>query len=461
MNILNGRGFAQTDDIIKRRVMTAQGLRDYQEKMISDIHSAWLHGSRHVCSVMPCGAGKSLTAAEIARRTTAKGNRVLFLVHRQELCSQIFSTFISYGVDMMLCEVGMVQTISRRTGMMLPPALIITDEAHHCLASSYRKIYKSFPSAYCVGFTATPIRLNGGGLGEVCDSLVTGPTVKELIARNCLSPFDYYAPPVADLSGLRSRAGDFSAEDIEKVLNKPTIYGDVVSYYRKLADGKQAVCYCAGINSSKAMAHTFTDNGISAAHIDGGTPERERADTIEKFRRGEIKILCNVDLISEGFDVPDCAAAILLRPTKSLTLYIQQSMRCMRYKAGKRAVIIDHVGNVHRFGLPDQEFEWSLEPRPQGKKKEKTDEDFKIRQCPECFCTHIIAPCCPNCGHVYPAQERTVAEKKEARLALITETVRHYKNPSECRTREELSAYGKLKGYKPGWVYYAAKELKI
>ena len=342
----------------------------------------------------------------------------------------------------------MVQTISRNLSHLLPPSLIITDENHHCLARSYRKIYDYFSGSYCLGFTATPVRLNGGGLGEVNDILITGPTVRELIARNCLADFDYYAPPVADLSGLRSRAGDYSAEDIEKALNKPQIYGDVVSYYRQLADGKQAVCYCAGITSSRAMAETFTQNGISAAHIDGDTPKAERAETIEKFRRGELKILCNVDLISEGFDVPDCAAAILLRPTKSLTLYIQQSMRCMRYKPGKRAVIIDHVGNVHRFGLPDQDFEWTLEPKPQGKKQEKSDEDFKIRQCPECFCTHTVVMTadgirCPNCGYVYPARERTVEEKKEARLEKITETVRHYKKPSECRTREELRAYRK------------------
>ncbi|MBQ2211964.1 MAG: DEAD/DEAH box helicase, partial [Ruminococcus sp.] len=305
-------------------------LRDYQERMISDIHSAYRHGYKRPCAVMPCGAGKSLTAAEISKRTTANGKRVLFLVHRQELCEQIFDTFTAYGVDMALCEVGMVQTISRNLRHLLPPSLIITDENHHCLAASYRKIYDFFPDTYCIGFTATPIRLNGGGLGEVNDILITGPSVRELISRDCLSDFDYYAPPVADLSGLRSRAGDYSTEDVEKILNKPKIYGDVVGYYKQLADGKQAVCYCAGITSSRNMAETFNENGISAAHIDGETPKAERAETIEKFRRGELKILCNVDLISEGFDVPDCTASILLRPTKSLTLYIQQSMRCMR-----------------------------------------------------------------------------------------------------------------------------------
>lgn len=438
-------------------------LRDYQEKAISDIHSAWAKGFRRPCAVMPCGAGKSYTAAEIARRTTAKGNRVLFLVHRQELCSQIYDTFSGYGVNMQLCEVGMVQTVCRRLERTAPPSLIITDENHHCLANSYRKIYDHFSAAYCVGFTATPVRLNGGGLGEVNDALIMGPTVKELIERRCLAPFEYYAPPVADLSGLKAkRNGDFAPEDIEAVLNKPKIYGDVIGYYTDLAEGKQAICYCATITSSKNMAAEFMQSGITAAHIDGDTPKNERADTIEKFRRGEIKILCNVDLISEGFDVPDCTASILMRPTKSLTLYIQQAMRSMRYKEGKKALIIDHVGNVHRFGLPDQEFEWSLDPKPQSKGKPKTDEDFRIRQCPRCFSAHEEAPVCPMCGFVYPVpQERVIENAKETRLARITETVKHYSKPTECRSREELRAFGKMKGYKPGWAYYAAKELNI
>ena len=440
-------------------------LRDYQLKAISDVRNAWAAGYRRPCVVMPCGAGKSVLVADIARRTTEKKNRVQFIVHRQELCEQIYNTFYNYGVDMRYCDVGMVQTVCRRVDRMIPPSLIITDENHHCIASSYRKIYDAFPKAYCVGVTATPVRLNGSGLGDVNDCLIIGPTVKELIERECLAPFDYYAPPVADLSGLKvKRTGDFDPRDIENALNVPKIYGDVISYYHRLAEGRQAVCYCATINSSKRMAEEFSANGIPAAHIDGTSPKAERAEIIAKFRSGEIKILCNVDLISEGFDVPDCGAVILLRPTRSLTLYIQQAMRCMRYKPGKRAVIIDHVGNVHRFGLPDQEFEWSLSAEKQKKQQEKTDEDFDIRQCPKCFSTHRYAEICPVCGYRYPEktkEERKILLDKNTELERITETVRHYTMPSECRNRKELVAFCKMKGYKPGWVYYAAKENHI
>lgn len=424
-------------------------LRDYQLNLITGVHNAWRQGYKRPCIVLPCGGGKSIITADMAKRTTDRGKRVLFLVHRQELCEQIENTFTSYGVDMSLCSIGMVQTVTRRLDRTEKPSLIITDENHHCLASSYRRIYDYFGSC-CVGVTATPVRLNGGGLGEINDVLIVGISAKELIARHCLAPFDYYAPQVADLSGIKTRNGDFAAEEIEAALSKPRIYGDVVKYYRQLADGMKAVCYCATIKHSKEMAAQFTENGITAAHIDGSTPKNERAAIIQQFRTGAIKILCNVDLISEGFDVPDCGASILLRPTKSLTLYIQQAMRCMRYQPNKKAVIIDHVGNVHRHGLPDADREWSLEPKP-AKKKENT---VSVKQCTRCFFTHAPAPVCPNCGYIYPKTQKEIKEQQETELIKI---VGEYKSAEECGSIQELFAFGKSKGYKSGWAYLQAK----
>lgn len=426
-------------------------LRDYQQDLVCGVHDAWAEGYKRPCIVLPCGGGKSIITADMAKRATDKGKDVLFLVHRQELCEQIEETFVNYGVDMEGCNIGMVQTITRRLGKIPPPKLIITDENHHCLASSYKRIYEYYKT-YCVGVTATPVRLNGGGLGEINDKLVIGISAKELIARECLAPYDYYAPPVADLSGIKSRNGDYAPEDIENALNKPHIYGDVIKYYKELAEGIKGVCYCATVNHSKDMAKAFNDAGISAAHIDGSTPKSERAEIVRKFRDSEITILCNVDLISEGFDVPDCGVSILLRPTKSLTLYIQQAMRCMRYRPNKKAIIIDHVGNVHRHGLPDMDREWTLDPKPPRKKQNTVS----VRQCTECYFTHIPAPVCPNCGHVYEIKQQ--ATPKEIQQAKLQKIVEAYKLPAECRTLQELYAYAKKKGYKPGWAYYQARE---
>ena len=433
-------------------------LRLYQVDLIDRVKQAYRDGFKAPCVVLGCGGGKSVIVAEMARRTTAKGNRVLFIVHRQELCDQIKNTFEWWGVDMRLCRIGMVQTICRRTAKIHPPALIITDENHHCLAKSYKKIYEAFPDARRIGVTATPIRLNGGGLGDVNDKLVIGVSTKWLIENSYLAPYDYYAPTVADLTGLHVQHGEYITEEIVSKLNQSAIYGDVIKYYRQLSDGKQAICYCASIEHSKNMAEQFRAAGIPAEHIDGETPKAERKQIVDAFRAGTVMILCNVDLISEGFDVPDCNTAILLRPTKSLTLYIQQSMRCMRFKLGKRAVVIDHVGNYARFGLPDADREWSLEPKVTKKKEEP---EIKIRQCPECFYTHEYAPACPHCGFVYPIKERTLDEIKEARLEQITGIVLDYSTPEECGTLQELQAYGKARGYKPGWAWYQAKRRAI
>jgi superfamily II DNA or RNA helicase len=285
-------------------------LREYQSKLVLELRQAWREGYKSPCIVAPCGAGKSVIAAEIAARTTQKGNNVLFLVHRQELCEQIVKTFEGWGVDMSRCKVGMVQTIARRLDEIAAPKLIITDENHHCLASSYRKIYEKFDKSLRVGITASPVRLNGGGLGDINDKLILSQNVKWLITNNYLSPFEYYSITLADTSELSVSRGEFAAAASENMLNKRTIYGDVVKNYKQLSGGKKAICYCASILHSKKMAERFNAAGIKAEHIDGETPAYIRNYIISSFRDGNIKILCNVDLISEGFDVPDCSTSI-------------------------------------------------------------------------------------------------------------------------------------------------------
>ena len=440
---------------LEGKEMVGIELRDYQLKAIQDVARAWRCGFKRPCIVIPCGGGKSLITAEMAKRTTDRGRHVLFIVHRRELCDQIACTFRSWGVDMTLCTVGMVQTVCRRLDRIVPPQLIVTDEDHHCIARSYQKIYAAFPQAFGVGVTASPVRMGGGGLGMINDTLIVGPSVRELIFRNCLADFDYYAPQTADLSGLKRRSsGDFDPVQAAEILDSPAIYGDVLRHYRRLADGVKAICYCSTIRHSEETAARFCSAGIPAAHIDGSTKKDVRAGIIRDFREGRIQVLCNVDLISEGFDVPDCGCSILLRPTRSLTLYIQQAMRSMRYRPGKRAVIIDHVGNVHRHGLPDMDRTWTLDPRPQ-----KARCEVHVRQCPVCFFTHYPSAACPQCGHIYQKTEKEqLEEKKEQELQRIERRMEQIGSADACRNAKELFAYAKRTGRKPGWAYYQAKE---
>lgn len=441
-------------------------LRPYQVDLENRVRQAYREGCRSPCIVLPCGGGKSVIIADIAKQTTAKGNRVLFLVHRRELCDQIRSTFTWWGVNMRLCDIMMVQTAARRLSKLPRPQLIITDENHHCLANTYRKIYEYFPECRRVGVTATPVRLNGDGLGDVNDRLIIGVSAKWLIENHCLAPYDYYAPSLVDLSEVKMNRGEFETSSVEKLMLKKTVFGNVIEYYKKLAGGRQAICYCTSIRHSIETAAAFRAAGIEAEHIDGSTPRAERDEIVRKFKEGALDILCNVDLISEGFDVPDCECAILLRPTQSLTLYIQQAMRCMRYRPDKRAVIIDHVGNYARHGLPDDDREWTLAKKDRSKKGEKSlPAENAVTQCPECFLTfHTrdesgeVVKLCPYCGAELPVKERKEIKQEEAVLEKIEGFRIDYSDPDSCKSYKELLLYAKKHGYKPGWAYYQAKK---
>ena len=436
-------------------------LRDYQVDLIRRTQHSWRTGHKAPCIVLPCGGGKSVIVAEIAKRTTLNLKQVLFLVHRKELCEQIFRTFSWWGVDMSLCDIMMIQTASRRLSSLRKPDLIITDENHHSKANGYRKIYEYFKKSYRVGVTATPVRLDGSGLIDVNDDLIVGVSAKWLIQNHCLAPYDYYAPDIADLSGLKILRGEYDSKSIETAMSKPKIFGDVIKYYQQFAKGVKAVCYCASVKHSENMAEEFRKAGIPAEHIDGETPKEKRSQIIEDFRKGEIQILCNVDLISEGFDVPDCGCVIMLRPTQSLTLYIQQAMRCMRYQPNKRAIILDHVGNYSRHGMPDDDREWSLEGIPKKHMEKSVKDDSDTVQCSKCygvFLPETTPIVCPYCGYHFPDRSREVQIDETAEIKKIEGFHFNIKPLSECQSYSDLLDYAKAHNYKRGWAWYQAKE---
>lgn len=433
-------------------------LRDYQQALLSDALAAFRAGTQSVLIALGCGGGKTVIAAELAKHFALQGMRVLFLAHRQELVQQAQRTFEADGVPAAYFSCGMVQTVCRRTGRIPPPGLIIIDECHHSAAGSYTKVFEAFPQALRAGITATPERLDGKGLGEVFQKILHGPSVEQLIKMQYLAPYKYFAPQLVDTSQLHTRMGEFVQSEVIKLM-EADIYGDVIQHWLTLGRGQQAICYCAGVSNSRRTAEQFTAAGYPAAHVDGTTPQAERAHIIEAFRRGEIRVLCNVDIVGEGFDVPDCAVSILLRPTKSLSLYIQQAMRCMRFRPGKTAIILDHVGNAQRHNLPDFAHDWSLE----GKKKRGTDdeESVSIKQCPKCAYTHYAALFCPNCGYKYPVKQAKpliadenaqLVELKPGSFRIATKTL------EQCHTVADLQQYAKENGYKPGWAYYKAKQ---
>lgn len=435
-------------------------LHDYQQNLVNKARQAYKDGYKAPCIVAPCGAGKSVMISEIARMTTDNKKRVLFLVHRKELIDQIRCTFKRNDVDLDLVEFGMVQTVVRRLDKTPKPHLIITDENHHALASSYRKIYDYFSDVLLLGFTATPIRLNGSGLGDVNDILIEEVDAEWLINNGFLAPYRYHSFKLIDSSYLKlNNMKEFTNKSVDEAIGK-VIFGDIVKHYQKLAEGEQAIAYCHSVEASKKVEETFNSFGIPTAHIDAKTPKDERDNLIAKFRSKEIRILTNVDLIGEGFDVPDCSTVIMLRPTQSLSLFIQQSMRGMRFKEGKTSTIIDHVGNVHIHGLPDTKRNWTL--------KGKQKAEIKIKECEICYAVYLSdEKKCPVCGHEYIYEYEEIGSKGEkeydpnVELQEITKDDFKFvvKDPEDCESMQELYDLAKQRGYKRGWAYHQGKRL--
>lgn len=433
-------------------------------KLVEQAREELKKGNKSCLLVSPAGSGKSVVIAEIARLTTLKGGRVMFMVHRQELINQIMESFKANSVDLNLCTVMTVGKIRNRLDSLPVPNLIITDETHHSLAKTYRDIYDYYSDVPLLGFSATPWRLNGKGLGDVYDAMIEGPDVQWLIDNHYLAPFDYYSVNLIDESKLsKSSTGDYSNKSIDEAVGH-TIYGDVIKTYRDKVDGQQAIVYAHSIAFSKQIAQQFRDAGINAAHCDSKTPQRERDKIMTDFKKGTLKVLSNCDLISEGYNVPDCSCVIMLRPTESLVLFIQQSMRCMRFKPGKQATIIDHVANYTRFGLPNTPHKWTLADREKKKKSTNTTVDTPIKQCAFCF---AVIPAqsknCPLCGHEVEVVQTEIKVDETARIEKIESNFRLQadyivtKKISELKSYEELKAYAKARGYKQGWIYFQAK----
>lgn len=446
--------------------MTQLQLRPYQLEALRKTREAFLQGFRRPLVVLPCGAGKTVLFAYMASQSQARGKTVWFLVHRRELLDQTIATFERFGIPLHTIYIGMIATYANHPERYPKPDFIIFDEAHFSMAATWQKLIAMFPDAYIVGLTATPCRLDGKPLGATYDTMIVGITTHELIQQGYLCPYRYFAPSVADLSGLKRKGSDFDPDSASELLMQRAVYGDVIENYRKYANGLQTICYCSSIKHSIAMADEFAKAGISAIHFDGNTAATERTRIVQDFRDKKIQVLCNVDLISVGFDVPDCWCCILLRPTMSTALAIQQAGRALRSQEGKTAIILDHVGNYTRHGLPDDSREWSLDSTLKPPQQYNPDGTLAVRQCPECYFTFISGPNeCPNCGAEIKKTRQEIENIKKIHMEEIKQThrekaiaaVREKSDISECHSMSEIMAWCKQNGRKPGYGYYYAK----
>lgn len=442
-------------------------LRDYQKSAIDDLRVAYRDGAKAPLLVLPTGGGKTYVFCEIARAARKRGN-VLILVHRAELLAQSSASLSALGVPhgcvaprhvwdpTERVQVASVQALVRRFDRLAAdawaPALIIVDEAHHATAGTWRKILAQWPTARVLGVTATPCRSDGAGLGDVFDAMVEGPQIDELIGLGHLVPPVVYAPPGApDLTGMRRRGGDYDTAALAQAVDTSAFTGSAVAHYARLVAGAPAVAFCANVAHARHVAEEFRNAGWRAESLDGTMADADRKRLIDQLGRGEINVLTSCDIVSEGTDIPVIAAAILLRPTQSTGLYLQQVGRALRTSPGKDcAVIIDHVNNSGRHGMPDERREWSLD----GDGSAAVARAIGPKTCLGCYMQYYppTRAECPYCGASRPPAAVPLAALQPAPADLVVRvsaaTQTRKQRQANARTLAELESLGSEWGYR-------------
>lgn len=453
-------------------------LRPYQQQGVEELRAVYRNGGTAPLYVLPTGGGKTVVFSHIAQQAAQRGGRVFILVHRVELLRQTSSALNTNGVPHGMVnpkyspdyskavQVASVQTLARRLHLFAnrPPSLIIIDEAHHAPAGTWAKVLNAFPAAKVLGVTATPERGDGKGLGGVFTHMVQGPSITQLIREGYLVRPQVFAPlQRISMAGVKQVAGDYDKAQAAERVDKPTITGNAVAHYAKLCPGRPAVVFCISVQHAEHVAAEFRARGFRAHAVDGSMDDERRSSILSGLGDGRVEVVTSCDLISEGTDIPAIACAILLRPTKSVGLYIQQVGRALRTSNGKdSAIILDHVGNVLEHGMPDAEREWSLQGRIKKKKGKAQDPALRVKQCPKCYAVNVPAPACQTCGHIYEGarkapqvQDGTLQEVTAQAAALLAKQKR--REVGQAQTLEELRRIAATRGYRPGWAEHIFK----
>lgn len=363
-------------------------LRDYQQEAKEKIFSQW-DCYDNILYQMPTGTGKTRLFTSIIRDITLsriqenRSKGILIIAHRTELIEQIDESLNKYRIphgiiagafkekrDLLFpVQVASIQTITHPSNRQLADAFnaeyIIIDEAHHAIAQSYRKLWSYYPNSKKLGVTATPWRMDGQGFRGTFETLIPSMPIKEFLKKGWLAPYKYYSVPLD--SSIRNKIeairefgidGDYKTNILEEVVNTGRIRAQLLESYFQFVGGKKGIIYSISRKHSKNICAQFLEAGIKIADIDSETPPQVRKKLVQDFKNGELDIIVNVDIFSEGFDCPDLDFVQLARPTRSLVKYIQQVGRGLRRNGDKQCLILDNVGMYGKFGLPDDDRPW-------------------------------------------------------------------------------------------------------
>jgi DNA repair protein RadD len=438
-------------------------LRPYQQQIESDIYDAWRSGVNHVMVQLATGGGKTALFSKIAR--DFEGYCVLN-AHRDNLVIQISLALANYGVrHNIIAQKPVIKSIialhmryhtqsffdptsnkivtaidtllnlaKTKPNWFVRVGLVIQDEGHHVLKNNkWGRVLTYFPHAKSLSLTATPIRADGRGLGAhvdgIAEKLITGVSMRQLINEGYLTDYIIYAPK-ADIKledvPISTATGDYSPQKLRTAVHKSKITGDIVRHYLKNASGKLGITFAVSIDSATQTVAEFKAAGVPAELLTAKTPPLLRAAIMDRFRQHKILQLVNVDLLGEGVDVPAVEVISMARPTQSYALYAQQFGRALRPSSGKtHAIIIDHVSNVERHGLPDRARMWSLDRRESGKRSQSKT-TLELKTCLNTDCLRVYErynKSCPFCGFYQAPAQRSSPEFVDGDLVELSADV--------------------------------------
>lgn len=497
-------------------------LRPYQIKLKDDIRALFMDGARSVILCSPTGSGKTITFADICSETIKKGNKVAIIVDRKELLEQATSKLNEYGLYPEVITGGKkrinydksafvctIQTLKKRRFPKVD--LLVIDEAHKQIFDDVAKHYRDAGS-FVIGATATPIRKgkNAEQFGNIYSAIVKSVDIIDLINDGFLSPARTFGV-VVDMDGVKQKGGDYDAGQMFDLYDKPFLYDGLFEKWSQVARNRKTIVFNINVKHSIATRNVFLSHGIRAEHVDGTTPKAERERILHQFKTGAIQVLCNVDILTTGYDEPSIGCVVVNRRTKSVPLWLQMTGRGSRlYKGKTDFIILDMGGNTTELGFWEQTREFSLWHKVKSGTSDAptkecppkkidvnedgtfselefdqliTPEDKKKFGCGKIV--HASASVCEFCGHVFP---RSTLQMKSGELSEINSDLKpipeHLQKPySEMsipelieiqelkgfkrhwilhnleKTDENLKAFAKLMGYKDNWVYFAKKNL--
>lgn len=460
--------------------MTIQ-LRDYQIQLKHDIYNSWNAGNRNVLAVLPTGSGKTACVSEIVLDHHNIGQKCAVIAHRNELVGQMSCAIALEGIphriigsnatiiqivrkhrklygrsfinpSVQTAVIGVDTLMARKDDMKdwaRQMDLWIIDESHHLLMENkWGKAVSMFTNAHGLGVTATPSRADGQGLGAVYDGafhdMIIGPSMRHLIERDYLSDYEIVCPE-SDLQVEDqpvAKDGDWSNKTLRKAAKKSHIVGDVVQNYIQYASGRKAIVFATDVETANEIAGKFNDADIRAVSLNAKSLSAYREQSLEQFELGQVKVLVNVDLFDEGFDLSSCDICIMARPTASLAKYLQQCGRVLRPMPGKVALIIDHVSNVIRHGLPDKHREWTLARREKKAKQIKDPDEIPLTVCKGCRKPYeAFRVTCPYCGAEKPLPSggsRSIQQVEGDLILLDRETLAQMRAATEMESATDI-----------------------